>query len=99
MLGLEGKGLVQTLVPSPLHCPLTTNIVVTVEGKVVVGRVDSAVELACTGLTHKATGPEAEQPSLEPQWGRRHGRWGGGAAFAHPRAADARVHRIFFNHI
>ena len=46
------------------------NIVVTVDGEVVVGRRRRRpVELACTGLTHKA------RAALSGLSGRRHGRW------------------------
>ena len=52
--------------------------------------IDSAVELACTGLAHKA------RAALSGLSGLRHGRW---CRFAHPRAADARVRPIFFSPI
>ena len=61
---------------------------VTVDDKV----VDPAIELAWTGLAHKARAA----PSLPLASGSAVG--GGmaaGAAFVHPRAADARVHPIF----
>ena len=74
-----------------LGAALTTNIVVTVEGEARwSSAVDDAVELACTGLTHKA------RAALFGLSGRRHGRW---CRFAHPRAADARVRPNFFNHM
>ena len=49
--------------------------------------VDPAIELACTGVS--PTRPE--QPSLASVGGAM----AAGAAFAHPRAADARVRPIF----
>ena len=57
--------------------------------------VDSTIELACTGLAHKARGPEQPSASLASVGCGM----AAGAAFAHPRAADTRVRPIFFNHI
>ena len=51
--------------------------------------VDSTIELVCTGVAHKAP----EQPSLASVGGA--GGMAAGAAFAPPRAADARVRPIF----
>ena len=66
------------------------NICVTVEGKVVVGRRLHHIELACTGVAHKA-----RAALFWPQWAAA---W---LLVPHsrtlvPRAADARVRPIFF---
>ena len=80
MLDGEGRGGIQA---AP-----TANICVTVNGKVVVGRRPR--HRAGVHRRHpQATRPE--QPSL-PSVG---GGMAAGAAFAYPRAADARVRPIF----
>ena len=68
------------------------NIGVTVDGKVVIGRRlhNRAGDLACAGIAHKA------RAALSGLVG---GGMAAGAAFAHPRAADARVRPNFFNQI
>ena len=56
--------------------------------------VDSTIELACT----QASPIRPEQPSLASELSGGGG-MAAGAAFTHPRAADARVRPIFLRHM
>ena len=68
-IALASKGGQKFLQDPLLWVSADDNIGVTVEGERWSSAVDSAVELACTGLAHKA------RAALSGLSGRRHGRW------------------------